>query len=55
MANFTNAGNGGFFNVFEVPQLENEWKMSGTRRNTINKQTVSKLALFTSEETLALS
>jgi hypothetical protein len=25
--NFKNAGNGGLFNVFEVPQLENEWKM----------------------------
>jgi len=25
--NFKNAGNGGFFNVFEVPQMENGWKM----------------------------
>jgi hypothetical protein len=26
--NFKNAGNGGFFNVFEVPQMENgRWKM----------------------------
>jgi hypothetical protein len=25
--NFKNAGNGGFFDVFEVPQLENGWKM----------------------------
>jgi len=25
--NFKNAGNGGLFNVFEVPQIENGWKM----------------------------
>jgi len=25
--NFKNAGNGGFFNVFEVPQMENGWRM----------------------------
>jgi len=25
--NFKNAGNGGFFNVFEVPQMENGWKI----------------------------
>ena len=25
--NFKNAGNGGFFNDFEVPQMENGWKM----------------------------
>src|SRR5215831_21233607 len=24
---FKNAGNGGLFNVFEVPQMENRWKM----------------------------
>jgi hypothetical protein len=27
LINFKNAGNGGFFNVFEVPQMENGWKM----------------------------
>jgi len=25
--NFKNAGNGGLFNVFEVPQMENEWTL----------------------------
>jgi hypothetical protein len=25
--NFKSAGNGGLFNVFEVPQMENGWKM----------------------------
>jgi len=24
--NFKNTGNGGFFDVFEVPQMENRWK-----------------------------
>jgi hypothetical protein len=25
--NFKDAGNGGLFNVFEVPQMENGWKI----------------------------
>ena len=29
--NFKNAGNGGFFNVFEVPQMENGWKMEKSK------------------------
>jgi hypothetical protein len=29
--NFKNAGNGGLFNVFEVPQLEKGWKMENRK------------------------
>ena len=29
--NFKNAGNGGLFTVFEVPQMENGWKMENGR------------------------
>jgi hypothetical protein len=29
--NFKNAGNGGLFNVYEVPQMENGWKMEDGR------------------------
>jgi hypothetical protein len=32
--NFKNAGNGGFFNVFEVPQMENGWKMEDGKWKT---------------------
>jgi len=32
--NFKNAGNGGLFNVFEVPQMENGWKMEDGKWKT---------------------
>jgi hypothetical protein len=33
--NFKNAGNGGLFNVFEVPQTENGWKMENGKWKTV--------------------
>jgi hypothetical protein len=32
--NFKNAGNGGFFNVFEVPQMENGWENGSWKPET---------------------